>query len=132
MKRSLWIALGAVAVALTAHGWYYHAHRDAAASYEAEIQWLATELQLSAAQIEQVRALHEQHCPEMNALHRELQSRREASPTGEGCAEVENRCAKSTERLIEAVAALLTPTQRERYLQLVNPCLSNRAPPAGA
>ena len=121
MKRLKWVLALALLAAGAAHAWYYHTHRPVAA-YEAEIRWLAAELNLTGQQVEQVRAVHQRLCPSMNDLHVELQQQRAAAPNA--CQEVENRCAQTTERLIAAVSEVLTPSQREHYLHLVKPCLN--------
>jgi len=122
MRRLLYAILLALLVAVGAHAWYLHVH-DVPAPYEAEIRWLAAELNLTPAQAEQIRALHASHCPDMDSLHEELEQQRAAAPGAPACEEVEKRCAQSTERLINEVAAVLNAEQRARYLDLVKPCL---------
>lgn len=122
MRRILGATAAALVVAVGAHAWYLRVH-EAPAPYEAEIRWLSAELKLTEEQVAQVRALHVAHCPDMDSLHEELEQQRAAAPGAPACEEVEKRCAQSTEQLISEVARVLEPAQRERYLELVQPCL---------
>jgi hypothetical protein len=122
MMRRILVAVAAALLALTAHAWYVQAHRPAE-PYAREIAWLARELALSPQQTEQVRAVHVAYCPGMDTLHRELREERTVAPDPARCEAIEDQCARSTAGLIQEVSALLTPVQRARYLELVQPCL---------
>lgn len=130
MRRVFGATAAALVVAVGAHAWYLHAH-DTPEPYETEIRWLSAELNLTDDQASRVRALHVAHCPDMDSLYQELEQQRAAAPEAPACREVEKRCAQSTERLIDEVAAVLEPAQRARYLELVQPCLRREQRKAG-
>ena len=108
-KLALFLVL-TVASAL-ATGAFYTRVRPQKSPEDCNMTWLGEQLALNEAQYDKIWTLHCQYCPEIER----------ASP---------QQCRTDTEALIAAVSAELSPAQREKYLQLVAPCLTSRGPAA--
>jgi len=77
------------------------------------LSWLRTQLDLTPEQFARVSEIHQRLWPE-------IQKHKAAKEAGGD----EKACCDVTKRLIDEVSAVLTPTQREKYLKLVSPCSS--------
>lgn len=83
--------------------------------FDCEIKWLSHKLALSPEQADRIRAIHVAHCPSMNGMRTQWKSCSDpARKEGLGQA-----CNESTNKLVEAVCAELTPAQREEYRRIV-------------
>jgi Spy/CpxP family protein refolding chaperone len=108
MKKLALLLLLVVASGL-ATGAFYVRVRPQKSPEACTMTWLGEQLSLSETQYEKIWALHCRYCPQIER----------ASPS---------QCRTETEALIAAVSAELTPAQREKYRELVAPCLAPRAP----
>lgn len=134
MRRlSLFFAL-VVAVAATAYGltYYYNASRQP----EDQWTWLRREFQLDGAQLARIKALHEayqpvcaDHCSRIMAAQESLTALEQAgrkntaeylSTLGEW-ESVKRECNEATFRHLQAVAAVMSPAQGRRYLDMMVP-----------
>jgi hypothetical protein len=134
MRRlSSFLAL-VVAVAATAYGltYYYSASRQP----EDQWTWLRREFHLDGAQLVRIKALHEayqpvcaDHCSRIMAARERLagldQAGRRNTPDylatlGEWEA-VKRECNEATFRHLQAVAAVMSPAQGRRYLDMMGP-----------
>ena len=99
-----------------------------------EIAWLTQEFALTSQQAAQVAALHaayrpicDAHCTAILETRAELES----TPAGPAHLKLQQRmdeltanCHQSTQEHLVAVAAVMEPSQGERYLALISPRLS--------
>lgn len=145
MKRTLSIALCGVIAGLLAHaGWF--ALRRPPTDLETQLAWMNSVLRLNEDQFARFKALHEEASPQLVEFATELQRTRAASAAFERRREetgevdflafarlVEHRRAVDRDRdatarkLIETAVSVMTPDQRQRYLNLIAPAL----PPNG-
>lgn len=145
MKRTLLILLLGLAGGLGAHyGWLARNDPTGRDDLSAQLAWMKTNLHLSDAQLARLRALHEESAPRLMALAAQVASmrgelaafERERLTTGridflEFARYVEQRraldrtCLDSTRSLVAASAEVMTPPQREHYLNLLAPALKS-------
>ena len=118
MKRWAFILAIALVSGVVAHE-LYTALRPTKPPEVCSMEWLAAELALSPAQSDAVWAIHVRRCAEICRLDGE----RAACPT-DMAATATQACRLVTQQLIRDVCAELTPPQRQKYLQLVAPCLA--------
>jgi hypothetical protein len=143
MKRTLLILLlGCVAGAGAHFGWLAQRRGAPVDTLSAQLSWMKTNLQLSDTQIARLQVLHEQSAPRLLALAAQVANmreelaafERERQTTGridflEFARYVEQRrvldraCLDSTRTLVAASAEVMTPAQREHYLNLLGPAL---------
>ncbi len=83
--------------------------------FDCEISWLSHKLSLTPEQTARVRAIHVKYCPSMNGLGAQLKSCSDPQQT----ADIKQSCKDSANKLVEAVCAELTPSQREEYLKVL-------------
>ncbi|MGC4071326.1 MAG: hypothetical protein QM760_02165 [Nibricoccus sp.] len=153
MKRTLLILLLGLAGGLGAHfGWLSYAGAPRhTADLGAQLAWMRTSLKLDDAQLARIRALHEQSAPRLQALAAQVEGLRGELAAFEHARQTEGRidflefarfveerrridreCALSTERLVAEAAGVMTPSQREQYLSLLEPALKTlRMNPSG-
>lgn len=139
MKRTLLtLALG-LAVGLVTHLAYFRLHRPATTdTLEGRLAWMKTELQLTDAQFARVREIHQASSPRLRAIADRAAGLQEEFLTFEQVRRAEDRVdflefaryvelrrrlslegRDSTRQLVLAAAAVMTPEQRQRYIQLV-------------
>lgn len=114
------------------------------ANLDALLAWMKTDLQLNDDQLARIRNVHEQLSPRLVALANKVaqmqqafasfeQTRQSAGQVDfiEFASYVEQRrrldreCTESTRKLIAEASDVMTPQQRQQYLQLLNPALKN-------
>ena len=143
MRRTLIIVLMGILGGAGAHvGWLSVAGPRQPGDVGAQLAWMKASLRLSDAQLERIQALHEQSAPQLRALAAKVGRAREELAAFERARQAEGRidflefarfvenrrsldreCAVSTERLVAAAADVMTPRQREHYLNLLEPAL---------
>jgi hypothetical protein len=144
MKRTLIIFLLGLAGGLGAHyGWL--ATADGArqsVDLGGQLAWMQASLKLDEAQLARIKLLHEQSAPRLMALavqvegmRGELEAFEKTRQAGgridflefarfvEERRRLDRECARSTEQLIAAAAAVMTPHQRAQYLSFLEPAL---------
>jgi Spy/CpxP family protein refolding chaperone len=139
MKRSLFTLLVGLLAGLGAHFAYYeHYLRGASDTLEGRLAWMKTELNLTDSQFARIKELHQASHPRLRAMAAQVASmhaefdefertRRTADRVDfvEFARFVQNRrdlnreCLDSTRQLVLASAEIMTPEQRQRYIQLV-------------
>lgn len=146
MKRTLLtIALG-LAVGLGTHVAYFQLHRSATTdSLEDRLAWMKSELKLTDAQFARVREIHQASGPRLRAIADRAAGLQAEFFTFEQARRAEDRVdflefaryvelrrrlssesRDSTRQLVLAATAVMTPEQRQRYIELVE----SDAPPA--
>jgi hypothetical protein len=143
MKRTLLVLLLGCVAGAGAHFTWLAQRRDAPIdTLSAQLSWMKTNLHLTDDQLARLRVLHEQSAPRLVALATQVASmreelaafERERQTTGridflEFARYVEQRraldrtCLDSTRTLVAASAEVMTPAQREHYLNLLGPAL---------
>lgn len=139
MKRALLtIALG-LGAGLFVHLAYFHLHRPATTNtLEDRLAWMKSELQLTDAQFARVRDIHQASGPRLRAIAAQAAGLQAEFLTFEQVRRAEDRVdflefaryvelrrrlssegRDSTRRLVLAAAEVMTPEQRQRYIQLV-------------
>lgn len=145
MKRTFSILLLGLAAGLVAHvGWFSFGAPRRPADLGAQLAWMKSSLQLTDSQLDRIKALHEQSAPALLALATQVDGmrgelaafERERQTAGridflefarfvEERRRLDRECVASTERLIAAAAEVMTPRQREQYLNLLSPALKS-------
>ena len=143
MKRTLFVLVLGLAAGIGAHTGWLAAFRPADPRDPAvQLAWMKTHLNLNEVQAAQLRALHERTAPRLLALAAEVASMQTELEAFERARENEGRidflefarfvaqrrqldadCARSTEQLVAAASAFMTPDQREHYRRLIDPTL---------
>jgi hypothetical protein len=139
MNRTLsTVALGLV-VGLGVHLAYFKFHQPPATdSLDGQLAWMKTELHLSDAQFAHIKEVHQASGPRLRAISTQLaqlqdefqafeKSRRTSDQVDflefarfvETRRSVRRESLDSTRQLVMAAAEVMTPEQRQRYLQLV-------------
>jgi len=139
MKAALLVLMLGLGAGVAAHFGYYYAHRPCTSgSLDCELAWIRNELKLNDAQYARIRELHENSGPQIVSLavqvermQRELAAfetqRRttdridflEFAKFAEERRAMDRECLDSTRQLVESSARIMTPAQRERYLNIV-------------
>lgn len=140
MNRAFLTLLLGLIAGISAHLSYYEHHQHPAThTLEGQLVWMRTELNLTQAQFERIKELHQASHPklqEMTAQVAQMQfefaeferNRRKTDRVDflEFARFVENRrelnreCFDSTRQLILASAEIMTPEQRQHYIRLVS------------
>ncbi len=139
MKRTiLTLALG-LAVGLTAHFAYYRLYQPAGTdTLEGQLAWMKTELQLTDAQFARIKEVHQASGPRLRAiaaqvaqLQAEFQAFEKTRRTSDRVdflefarfveirRHVSRESVDSTRQLVLAAAEMMTPQQRQRYIELI-------------
>jgi hypothetical protein len=138
MKRILTVTLFGLAGGLAAHfGWLF-AHQAKASGLDAQLAWIQHDLQLTPQQYARIKAIHEQSSPHLLALAARVSHmkdefaafERQRKTTGEidflefahfveERRRIDRECLQSTQQLVDASADVMTPEQRQRYLNLL-------------
>ncbi len=139
MKRTLAILTLGLAVGLATHLAYFRLHQPAATdTLDGQLAWMKTELQLTDAQYIRIKELHQASGPRLRAiaaqvaqLQAEFQAFEKTRRTSdrvdflefaryvETRRHVSRESLDSTRQLVLAAAEVMTPQQRQRYIQLV-------------
>jgi len=139
MNRTALILVLGLTVGLTAHFSYFHLQGAAPTdTLDGQLAWMKSELQLSDAQFARIKELHEASSPRLRAMAvqvAQLQAeftafekvRRSSDRVDflefarfvETRRQVNQACIDSTRQLVRASAEVMSPQQRERYIQLV-------------
>ncbi len=113
---------------------------------DSDLLWMKSELKLSSAQYEQIKAIHDHSSPKLVALATQVAQMRDEFDAFERERKTEGRvdflefahfvdlrrkidkeCLQSTRSLVQATAQVMTPQQRELYLGIVRNTLGDRA-----
>jgi hypothetical protein len=139
MNRTAIIFILGLTVGLATHFSYFHLHGAAPTdTVDGQLAWMKAELQLSDAQYARIKELHEASSPRLRAMAvqvAQLQAeftdfekvRRSSDRVDflefarfvETRRQVNQACLDSTRQLMRASAEVMSPQQRERYIQLV-------------
>jgi Spy/CpxP family protein refolding chaperone len=139
MKRTLLLLLLGLTAGSAAHLLYYRWHAPADInSLDAQLAWMKTELNLTDTQYARIKELHQASGPRLRALaaqvaelQKEFAAFEESRRTNdrvdfidfarfvEARRHVDRECQDSTRQLVAAAAEVMTPTQRQRYIQLL-------------
>ncbi len=139
MKRTLLVLALGLTVGLTTHVAYFRLHEPASTdTLDGQLAWMKAELQLTDAQYARIRELHEASSPKLRAMAAQVaqlqgeftafeKMRRtndrvdflEFARFVETRRHVSRECLDSTRQLVLAVADVMTPSQRQRYIRLV-------------
>jgi hypothetical protein len=141
MKRTFIIALGGILAGIIAHVGWFVLHRPPT-DLETQLAWMNSVLRLNAEQFARFKAVHEEASPQLVGLATELQRmgaesaafERRREETGEvdflafarlmeHRRSVDRDRDSTARRLIETAISVMTPEQRERYLNLIAPAL---------
>lgn len=143
MKRTmLTMVTGVTAGCLAYFGWVGTFRPAPVDNLATQLEWMHESLQLSPEQFARIKALHEQSSPRLLALAAQVGRmqeefaafERERQTVGqvdflefarfvERRRNVSRECVNSTRRLIFAASEVMSPTQQERYLTLVDAAL---------
>ncbi|MDD2762960.1 MAG: hypothetical protein PHE83_03175 [Opitutaceae bacterium] len=143
MKRSFFIiVLGIMSGALAHIGWFMSQRPCSDNNLNYQLEWMKTELKLSAEQFARIKAIHEQSSPRLIALAAQVAQMREEydafeqARTASGQVDflefahfvekrraVDRECLTSTRQLVADAANVMTEKQRARYLGLLGPVL---------
>ncbi len=152
MKRTLSIILLGLVCGFGAHvGWLSATAPRQPGDLASQLSWMKTNLRLTDAQLQRIKALHEQSAPRLLALAAQVDGIQQKLAAYEKTRQTQGRidflefarfveqgrrldqeCVRSTEQLIAAAIAVMTPQQRQQYLNLLMPTLKSlRTDPAG-
>jgi Spy/CpxP family protein refolding chaperone len=116
----------------------------ASANLDALLTWMKSDLQLNDEQLARIKNVHEQLSPHLLALASQVaqmqrslthfeNERQSAGQVDflefaryvEQRRKLDHECSESTRRLIAEATDVMTPRQRQQYLQLLDPALKN-------
>ena len=139
MKRTLLTLTLGLAVGLGTHFAYFRLHQPATTdTLDGQLAWMKTELQLTDAQFARIKEVHQASSPRLRAIAAQLaglqaefrsfeKTRRTSDRVDflefaryvEARRNVRRESLDSTRQLVLAAAEVMTPAQRQRYIQLV-------------
>jgi Spy/CpxP family protein refolding chaperone len=139
MRSAIAVLVFGVAAGLGSHfGWLALQDRSGGDDLDSQLAWIKDDLQLTAEQYTQIRAIHERSSPRLLALASQVSRMRaefaafekQRTTTGEidflefaqfveQRRRIDRECLISTRQLVDASAGVMTPSQRERYLSLL-------------
>jgi capsule polysaccharide export protein KpsE/RkpR len=145
MKHTLSVLLLGAAVAVTAHVAWFQLHRPCSGrELDCQLAWIKSELRLTDGQFAQIKAVHEASSPRLLVLAAEVARMRDEYAAFERTRlatdrvdfiefahfveqrrAIDRECLASTRRLVSAASDVMTPLQRERYLNLIAPTLKD-------
>ncbi len=152
MKRTLSILLLGLVGGLGAHvGWLSATPPKRPPDLMAQLDFMKAKLRLTDAQLQQIKALHEQSAPRLLALAAQVEGVQEKLAAYEKTRQtrgeidflefarfveqgrrLDRECVRSTEQLVAQAIEVMTPQQRQQYLGLLGPALKTlRTAPAG-
>lgn len=152
MKRTLTVLLLGLAGGLLAHlTWFAATEPKPPTGLVAQLDWIKVNLHLTEAQLQQIRAVHEQSAPRLLALAAQVEGLQERLATYEKARQTQGRidflefarfveqgrrlddeCVRSTEQFVAATMAVMTPQQQRQYRTLIDPALRTlRGTPTG-
>jgi hypothetical protein len=139
MKRGSLVLLLGLFVGIATHVVYFRIHRPFDANtLDGQLSWMRSELQLSDAQFERIRELHQESSPRLRALAAQVAQMQaeftafentrvkadrvdfvEFAQFVQARRNINEECLESTRRLVLASAGEMTPLQREHYFGIV-------------
>jgi len=139
MKRTLLTLTLGLAVGLGTHFAYFRLHQPATTdTLDGQLAWMKTELRLTDAQFARIKEVHQASSPRLRAIAAQIselqaefqafeKSRRTTNTVDflefaryvETRRNVRRESLDSTRQLVLAAAEVMTPEQRQRYMQLV-------------
>lgn len=138
MNRTLLTLFLGLVVGAGTHFTYYRLHEPNADSLSSQLAWMKAELNLNEAQFSRIKELHQVSSPRLHALadqvaqlqtefaaFEELRRTRdrvdfiEFARFVEARREINRKCLDSTRQLVLATAEVMTPRQRQHYIQLI-------------
>ncbi|HVU34545.1 MAG TPA: hypothetical protein VHE61_14015 [Opitutaceae bacterium] len=145
MKRIIAVLTSGLVAGVIAHVAWFDAHRPCTGDrLNCQLAWIRTELNLTDQQFARVRAIHEASSPRLLALAAQVaQMRDEYAAFERGRVTVgqvdfiefarfveqrraiDRECQALTRQLVAATSSTMTPVQRERYLELLGPTLTD-------
>ena len=143
MKRAIIILLVGMLSGIAAHEAWFTARRPGPSdSLDAQLLWMRAYLRLDGEQYARLKVLHEELSPKLRELGEEVSRARLTSQAFEerrrksgevdflafarfvqARREVDAECSESTRGLVAAALSVMTPEQRNRYLEMVTPVL---------
>jgi hypothetical protein len=144
MKHILLVAgLGLASAVGTQVAWFRFHHPCGGTELECQLVWMKTELQLTDAQFDRIKAIHAASSPRLLALAAQVAQmrdeyaafERERTTVGqvdfvefarfvEHRRSIDQECLLSTRELVAATCEVMDPAQRARYLHLLTPAFS--------
>lgn len=145
MNRTLLVLLCGLIAGVAAHVTWFDTHRPCGGDeLTCQLSWIRTELKLTDAQYARIRAIHEESSPKLLALAAQVAQMRdeyaafdrqrlatdkvdfvEFARFVEQRRLIDRECLMLTRQLVAKTSDTMTPRQRERYLGLVGPVVSN-------
>lgn len=138
MNRTLLILFLGLAVGAGSHFAYYRIHEPKIDSLDNQLAWMKTELKLNDAQYARIKELHQASSPRLHSLADQVaqlqtefaafeEMRRSSDRVDflefarfvEERRQVNRECLDSTRKLVLATAEVMTPRQRQHYIQLI-------------
>jgi uncharacterized membrane protein len=148
MIRALLVLITGIVAGIAAHVTWFQSHRPCNGDQlTCQLDWMRAELRLNEQQFARIRAIHEASSPRLLALAAQVAQMRneyaafERERLNDGEVDfvefaryveqrrtVDRECLAATRQLVAAASQTLSPSQRQRYLGLVEPALQNAAP----
>lgn len=145
MKRTLITLITGLVAGIIAHLAWFDTHRPCGSDeLGCHLAWMRTELKLTDAQYARIRAIHEESSPKLLALAAQVAQMREEYAAFdrqrlttdrvdfvefarfvEQRRTIDRECLALTRQLVAASSNTMSPEQRERYLGMLGPALSN-------
>lgn len=145
MKRTLLVLASGLIAGTAAHVAWFDTHRPCHGDeLTCQLAWIKTELKLTDEQYARIRAIHEASSPKLLALAAQVAQMRdeyaafdrqrlttdrvdflEFARFVEERRAIDHECLALTRQLVAATSKTMTPAQRERYLGLVGPAVSD-------
>ena len=143
MKRTLLILCVGMFAGLVAHElWFINRRPRSPDSLETQLAWMRAALSLNAEQYQRIKTLHQELEPHLQVLASDIERMQQRSAEFEEqrrtVGEVDfveyaqlvqqqratdREYNESTQRLVSAALSIMTPDQRDRYLELIAPAL---------
>jgi hypothetical protein len=138
MNRTLLIVMLGLLAGAGTHFLYFGLHEPDVQSLDSQLAWMKSELNLNEAQFTRIKELHQVSSPRLHALADQVAqlqaefaafeaTRRNSNRVDfiefarfvEARRQINDECLDSTRQLIVATAEVMTPRQRQHYIQLI-------------
>jgi len=138
MNRTLFILILGLVIGAGTNVAYYRLHEPKTNSLDSQLAWMKSELNLSDAQFNRIKELHQSSSPRLHALADQVallqtefaafeEMRRttdrvdflEFARFVEARRQINRECLDSTRQLVLATAEVMTPRQRQHYIRLI-------------